>query len=815
MNSVETGLLTQEVILKRQQFGLNILPVKPPPSYIFLFLQQLRNPLIYVLLLAGLITALIGDFTDSLIIFFAVFINTILGFIQESKASNALSALKHYVTHHSLAIRNGQMVTVDTRHLVPGDTVILNQGSKVPADGKLIRTNRFLVDESILTGESISVKKNQNDFVFMGTTVYSGQAVMLVESIGANTKMGTIALQVQETEEKTPLQKQLNKFSKQLLVVVGILVSLIFIVGLLYQFSFSEIFITSVALAVSSIPEGLAVSLTVILAIGMQKILKRRGLVRKLSAAETLGGVTVICIDKTGTLTQGKMDVVDAIGSKFDIALQMILANDQDDPLVVAAFKWAKNIIKDLTADYPRIDSIPFSSKEKFFISLHRWSPNTNRIFVNGAPELLLDWTNLSEKEKTDILNTINDLTKKGIRLIGLARKDVAVTKKVLTASDAKHGLTWVGLLAFSDPVRIGVKETIEQTKAAGIRTIVITGDYPKTSQFVLSELGINIRDKEILIGQEVDKLTVHELSNKVKTIRLFARISPGQKLKIVESLKNNGEIVAMMGDGVNDAPALHKADIGIAVANATDVAKESSDLVLLDSNFSTIIAAIEEGRVMFDNIRKIILYLMSDAFTEIIIILGGIFLGLPLPITAVQILWVNLISDGFPSLALTVDPKRSNIMNESPRASGELLVSRWMIILIGFISLIAGLLALLSFIIVYKISNDVVLARSVAFATIGLDSLVYVFSVRTLTTPFWKNNLFENKWLILAVLSGFILQVFPFLSPSLRQFFGLANLSLLYWLVIIGISVFMFFTIEVFKYFYYLISHHHRDFVI
>lgn len=815
MNPSQPGLSTSEVTSRQLQYGPNILPAKPSPSFFVLFLQQLKSPLIYILLLSGLITIFIGQYADAVIIFFAVIINTILGYIQESKASNALDSLKHYVTSNSSVIRNGKVSTVNTHHLVPGDIVVLNQGSKVPADGKLLYINRLLIDESILTGESISVKKMPSEAIFMGTTIYSGQATMLVEKIGAQTKMGAIALQIQETESDTPLQKQLNYFSKQLLIIVGFLVAVVFIVGILYRYSLSEIFITSVALAVSSIPEGLVVSMTVVLAIGMQKILKRRGLVRKLSAAETLGGVTVVCADKTGTLTEGKMDVVDFVGSKIDIAQQMILANDHDDSIVVAGYKWAKNIIKELTFDYPRIDSIPFSSKEKFFISLHKWSSQSNRIFVNGAPEQLLQWAELSEKEKNDILENINELTKKGKRVIGLARKDVSISKTKLDVSDAKNKLNWVGLLAFSDPVRVGVKETIQQAQAAGIHIVVITGDYAKTSQFVLSELGITLTQDEILTGDQIEELTVHGLSHKIKNIRLFARTTPDQKLKIIESLKKNGEVVAMMGDGVNDAPALHQADIGISVGNATDVAKESAELVLLDSNFSTIIAAIEEGRVMFDNIRKIILYLMSDAFTEIIVVLGGILLGLPLPIIAVQILWINIISDGFPSLALTIDPKRNNIMKQRPRSSSEPLVTRWMVLLIGFISLVAGLLALASFFVVYKFSGDVTLARSVVFVVIGLDSLVYVFSVRTLMSPFWKNNFFENKLLVISVLLGLGLQLIPFSTASLRHFFGLTTLNFSYWLATFGIAIFMFFIVEIFKFFYHLIFHYHHDSVI
>ena len=334
----------------------------------------------------------------------------------------------------------------------------------------------------------------------------------------------------------------------------------------------------------------------------------------------------------------------------------------------------------------------------------------------------------------------------------------------------------------------------------AGIRTTVITGDYSKTSEYVLSELGISVKKEEILLGSELERLTLEELAQKVKTIKLFARTTPDQKLMIVEALKRNGEIVAMMGDGVNDAPALHKADIGIVVNEATDVAKESADLVLLDSNFATIVGAIEEGRTMFDNVRKIILYLMSDAFAEIIVVIGSIMMGLPLPITAAQILWINLISDGFPGLALTIDPKRVNLMKEKPRPPQEKLVNRWMIVLIGMVSMTAGLIALSSFVIVYKITNDIVTARSVAFITLGLNSLAYVFSVRALMTPFWENHLFENKWLVVAVGAGISLQILPFITSPFRQFFGLNALSTTYWIVAIGLSVLMFFIIEVFK---------------
>ena len=468
--------------------------------------------------------------------------------------------------------------------------------------------------------------------------------------------------------------------------------------------------------------------------------------------------------------------------------------------MIITAFTWGRTIVKDFVSEYQRLDSIPFSPKERYFMSLHSWPGSSNIIFINGAPDLLLERCTLSENDKEEIGKTIDDLAGQGKRLIGLAKKMVTNKKKILVEADAKSDLEWVGLLAFSDPVRIGVSEALGQAKEAGIKVIVVTGDYASTSEFVLSEIGMPVTKEEIITGSQLEKMTIEELARKVKSTRLFARTTPDQKLNIVEALKANGEVVAMMGDGVNDAPALHKADIGIVVEEATDVAKESADLVLLDSNFATIIAAIEEGRGIFDNIRKIILYLMSDAFGEIIVVIGGILVGLPLPVTAVQILWINLISDGFPNLALTIDPRRSGIMKEKPRSSKEPLMSLWMILLISFISLVSGLAALLFFYYVYRNSSNIALARSVAFATLGLNSLFYVFAVRTLTVPFWKNNLFENRWLILAALFGLSLQILPFTTPSLREFFQIEYLGMNYWFIAISLSLLMFVLVELFK---------------
>jgi len=796
----EKGLTSTEIVERQEQYGLNILPEKAPPSKFYLFSSQLKSPLVYVLLASAVVTFFIGEYANAFIILLAVAINTTLGFIQEYRTSNALAALKKFISDEATVIRDGNRVLIDTSQIVPGDIVILGQGDKIPADGKILSSNRLHLNESILTGESAAVEKVKDDELYMGTTVVSGQAVMQVEATGTTTKMGKIAQEIQEEKEVTPLQRQLKSFSKQLLIVIGVLVTVVFVVGLIHKFSLVEIFTTSVALAVSSIPEGLLVSLTVVLAVGMQKILKRKGLVRKLAAAETLGGVTVICVDKTGTLTQGQMEVVDFIGNEKELAVQTLLANDLDDPPIISAYEWGKQIMGDPSPGLPRIDSIPFSSKERFFICLSKWTDDKNMIFVNGAPEILLQGTTLTKDEKSEIHSSIDKLTKQGKRVVGFARKEVNIDKQVLDNDDAKSDLTWVGLLVFSDPVRMGVKDVLEQARIAGIRVVVITGDYANTSEFVLSELEISVSKDEIMTGDQLAVLSAEELTRHVKNIRLFARTTPDQKLLIVEALKNNGEVVAMIGDGVNDAPALHKSDIGVVVGESSDVAKESADLVLLDSNFSTIIGAIEEGRVMFENIRKVTLYLLCDAFGEIIVVLGGIILGLPLPLTAVQILWINLVSDGFPNLALTVDPKRKDIMYEAPRSSKELLVNKKMVFLIAFVSFLVGLIALSSFIYIYNSTGDVILARSVTFITIGLNSLVYVFAVKDPKKPFWKNHLFNNKYLIMAVFAGLALQFLPFSTAASRQFFVLSALTVNYWLVAFGFSISVFFSIELFK---------------
>ncbi|KKQ98231.1 MAG: Cation-transporting ATPase [Candidatus Woesebacteria bacterium GW2011_GWB1_39_12] len=811
-----SGLTSKEAEKKLQEFGPNVLPEKPPPSDLAILVSQVKNPLVYVLFAAGTVTLLLQHFADTLLIFSDVFLNSILGFFQERKADKALYALRKLVHPKAKVVRDGEIRTIDVEEVVPDDTCVITQGDKIPADGEVIFANRLFVNEAILTGESVSLAKKENDKLFMGTIVTSGQGKALIKTTGANTEIGKIALSIQKPEEETPLREQLTIFSKQLSILVGILILVVFFIGLATGRGIVEIVVTSIALAVSAIPEGLLVALTVVLAIGMQRILRRRGLVRNLVSAETLGGVTTICIDKTGTLTEGHMRVVDAIGNEENLTLQAIVANDMDDPIVIAAYEWAsekipnsKFQIPNLKKRHERLDSIPFTSENRFFASLNKWEPKNNMLFVNGAPEFLLEWSNLSKNQKSNIKDQIEILTSEGKRLVGMARKKVSIEKSKLEVEDIKKNLEWLGMLALTDPVRDGVESALEKTKLAGIKLLVITGDYPQTAISVMRILGIEPDTDSVFLGSDLEKMTSGDLSQKLSKLThsgLFARTTPNQKYKIVDALKKNGEVVAMMGDGVNDAPALKDADIGIVVGEASDVAKESSDLVLLDSNFATIIAAIEEGRGIFDNIRKIILYLMSDAFEEIVAVTGSIIVGvilripLPLPVSAAQILWINLVSDGFPDLALTLDPKVRGIMKKKPRAPSERIVTKWMKALIAIVSLVGGIIALVLFIYFYRKTGDLSLARSIAFATLGTNSLVYVFSIRTLRDSFWEENPFDNVWLDLAVVSGLLFQIAPFYITPLRQFLGLVPLSLMHWLIIFSVSILMFIIIEVSK---------------
>lgn len=833
------GLSEPEVRRRLRQFGPNAIEKKREENAFSILVSQLRSPLIYILVIAALVTLLLGDFVDTVVIGLAVVVNTILGFYQERKAQRAIAALRELLSLKATVVREGKRLVTDASEVVPGDVCIVGLGERLPADGVVVQAADFAVTEAILTGESVPVHKRvlrsrtfngedlENLFeawkdlgreskVFAGTIVSSGVATFVTAVTGQETEVGKIARTLEETvEEPTPLQKRIRRLSNQLAVFVGAVALIIFVTGILFGMDrdtslrerFEVMFTTSVAVAVAAIPEGLAVSLTVILAIGMQRILHRKALVRKLMAAETLGSVTVICADKTGTLTEGVMRVTEtSFVDEQEGVRAAVLTNDRRDPLEVALWNWVreqKRIDPQRIAEAnERIDSIPFSPEDKFTAKLYQ-----DRVYVMGAPEVVLSFCSTIGAAKHRWMRELEDYGIRGLRIVGFATRRRKKGERNLTKKSIRDGLTWLGVVVYEDPVRRGVASAFEEAKKAGIDVKVITGDYRVTAEAVLEQLGLlskaaKLRARQALVmeGEELERLSPDELRGRVAETVLFARTDPMQKLKIVEALQANGEVVAMTGDGVNDAPALKRADIGVVVSGATDVAKETADMVLMDNNFGTIVAAVEEGRGIFTNLRKVILYLLSDSFSEVILVLGSLLLRIPLPLTAAQILWINLITDGFPDLALTMEPKDKDLMQQKPRDPREPLVDAEIKVLIFLISAVTGLVTLGAFFWFWRVYNDVASARTVAFVMLGVDSLIYVFSARSLRQPIWHTPLLSNPWLILAVLGGLALQLMALYAPFLQRLLATRPLTALEWLAVLMEAVLVIGVIEFVK---------------
>lgn len=791
------GLTTVQVKKLLNQVGPNALQAKKKFSVPKLFLSQFTSPLIYILLIASVVTALLHEYIDSVVILLAVIVNASLGFFQEYKAQNALHALTQVLSPKARVMRDGEEQLITAQELVPGDIVLLEAGEQIPADGVLVTAHDVTINQAVLTGESLPVSKHAisgdhqhysmpssqdedaKHFVYMGTTFSSGKAVMQVVETGIKTELGTISETLESTEEEdTPLQQKLSQFSRRVTVAVLVGSLFIFVFGIWYGRDLVEMFTLSVAVAVSAIPEGLIISLTTILAIGMQKILKRKALVRKLVAAETLGSVSVICTDKTGTLTKGELSVFlahaesSAGGTKYLVQI-LSAVHSGSDPLEQAIRNWVEN--QDSSAKKEEIyDEVPFSSDRKYSVRL-----TSDHVIVVGAPEVLLKMVNT--KGEKEILREIQVYTKQGYRVVGVASREAKKGEQSITPRNLGK-LQWVGYIVFADEVRKGLSKIFDQAHQAGIRVKVITGDYAETALAVMKELHISVKPSEVILGSELKILPPIQLKKRIQEAKLFARTTPDQKLIIVQTLQELGEVVAMTGDGVNDAPALKRADIGIVVSTASDVSKEMADIVLLDNNFKTIMAAVEEGRGIFENLRKVLLYLLSDAFSEMIIVVGSVVLNLPLPITAAQILWMNLVEDGLPNLSLTVDPNGSELLKDKPRRRGEPLLNQEMYLLIGLISSVTGAIVLGGFYFVYHATSDLVEARSLAFAMLAFSSLCYVFSSRSLRNPLWKMKLWSNPYLIVAVGIGFFFLNLALSLPVLQRTFHTSALSVSEW---------------------------------
>ncbi|MDD5038414.1 MAG: HAD-IC family P-type ATPase, partial [Dehalococcoidales bacterium] len=682
------GLSSTEVLERRQQYGENVLPAQKSASAWMLLLNQLKSPLVYIILTAAGVSLLVGEYGDFAIIMVVVIIDAILGFIQEYQAQRTYVALRSLLKPTTMVIRDGQRREIEVHELVPGDLALLNTGEHAAADGQLVESTKLAVDEAILTGESEPVNKsiepNQNR-VFMGTTIVTGHGMMSVTQTGSHTELGKIATSLQgHDEEETPLQVRLKAFSKSLTCIVIMATVAILITGLIQGHEFLDMLRTSIILAIAAVPEGLLIAVTVILVFGMRKILKRNGLVKKLLAVETLGSVTTICTDKTGTLTEGRMRVTRTDLSNREQAIQtMVLCNNLQGPVEVALWEYAKSQVsntENLVESSERLDEEIFTSETKFMITTNH-TKGQDYNYLKGAPEIVLKMCQVTPEQSERILTQIDEWAGEGLRLLGLAYRSGGKL-------DNYNGYIWAGLIGMEDPIREGVHEAVDVARRAGIKVKMITGDYRRTAEHIGSSIDLLNEGDEILEGEELVKLSDQELRQRIPNTAIFARIRPHDKLRIIQTLQANGEVTAMIGDGVNDAPALQRANIGVVVGSATDVAKETADLILVDNNFRTIVAAIEEGRVVFDNIRKVVAYVLSNSFAEVITIFVGMMLRWPAPLTVAQILWIHLICDGPSDIVLGFEPKENGIMEEKPKSLKESILPSLSLSLIGVISI-------------------------------------------------------------------------------------------------------------------------------
>ncbi len=788
----QRGLTTAEVLANRRLFGENRLPAGTTTSAWTILLAQFKSPLIYIILVAALVSLMASEFGDFAIIMTVVVIDVILGFVQEFQAQKTYTALKGLLKPTTTIIRNGERCEVEVWELVPGDLVLLNAGEKVPGDGLMLESIKLTVDEAILTGESEPVNKAVNEKVFMGTTILTGRGVMEVGEIGAATELGKIATSLREhVEDDTPLQKRLKAFSRTLTWIVVAFTAAILATGLIMGGAFLDMLRTSIILAIAAVPEGLLIAVTVILVIGMRKILKRNGLVKRLLAVETLGSVTVICTDKTGTLTEGLMRVTKTEIQDNDHALQtMVLCNNLEGPVDIALWEYARQIIKEdpqqLVDKSQRLEEELFSSETKYMITSATGSlfQDNTHFFLKGAPEIVMAMCEITPYEQERLLALIDQWAGEGLRMIGLAYR---ISGKMNDHS----GYAWLGLIGMEDPVRSGVMEAINVARRAGIQIKMITGDYLKTAEKIARGIGILKKDESGMEGLEMAELSDEQLRERVRKTSVFARIRPQDKFRIIKALQANGEITAMIGDGVNDAPALQRANIGVVVGSATDVAREMADLILLDDNFRTIVAAIEEGRVIFQNIRKVVAYTLSNSFAEVLTIFIAMLLGWPAPLLVAQILWIHLICDGPSDIVLGFEPKEAGIMNEKPKSLKEPILSRLGLSLIGVISISSAVAALLLFNHLYSVHGNAVEGRSIVFASFAINSMVYIFAYRSMYLPLFRmNKLSTNKPLIWAVSAGIFTVVLPFLVPGLGSLLGIVPLRVEEWLIVVGIAL-------------------------
>lgn len=871
LKSSKKGLSNKEVASRLKHFGLNAIEVQKKINPLTIFLRQLKSPLIYILIIVAIITFFLGKIIDTWVITIIVLINSLVGFLQELKAENSLEALKKIIELNAKVIRDDEENTILAKNLVPGDIVLLETGVKVPADLRLISVNDLKIDESILTGESVPTSKKMNllkekvvvadrlNMAYAGTVVSCGKGIGIVVETGIKTELGKIAKEISQTEEeKTPLLKRMEQFSKYLLWIIITISIIFFLVGILKGFDTLEIFLISVAAAVSMIPEGLPAIITVVLAIGVHRMVKQKTIVRKLDAVETLGAITTIASDKTGTLTHNQMtlekiflppsDTINVTGKGYEpkgkfikdliiinpseknslkLFLEIVTLNNDailikkdnlwninGDPteggLLTASAK-ANFHKKILEEKYPRLDEIPFSSEIGFMATINK-KKNKNIITTKGALEKILSLSSyylennkikpLTKNLKNKFIKLSDAMAEDAYRTLAIAYKEVSLKQEKVSKKDITK-LIFVGFCALSDPVRKDATIAIKKCKTGGIRPIMITGDYAKTAVAIAKKVGIaNQKNPLVYTEDELNNLNEKKFNNIVQKCSIFARITPKTKLKIVQALQNTGEIVAVTGDGVNDAPVLKISDIGIAMGQGgTDVAREASDMVLLDNNFATIVNAIEEGRTIFLNIRRAIFYLLSTNTGEIAILLSALFIGFPMPLTALQILWINLITDTFNGIALAMEPKHIDIINSPPRNPKEGVINKEILFKIIFVAIImtTGTLALFNKSILsnYPIEKS----RTIAFVTMALFQIFNALNSRSLKNSSLTLNPFSNIYLLFSIIFTMVLTVATVQISFFRQIFKTQILTFGEWTNIILVTISIIVLVEISKF--------------
>lgn len=833
------GLSIDQYKKKLLEYGRNELPKESGFKALEFLWGQVKSPLIYILLIASVLAYFAGEKLDTVIIIFSVVLNIGIGFYQEYSSSQILKRLAEKVKVMAYVKRGGEFKEVESVELVPGDIISLKYGMKVPADARLIRAKDLYADEALLTGESAAVKKDiekitgdkvvgdRKNMVFMGSAIERGEGEAIVVKTGKMTEIGQIAtLTTESDEEMTPLQERMAKLGKFLSIIVVVAAVIIVVVGILEDFNFYQIFVTAVAVAVAAIPEGLPAAIAVVLAVASKNIFKNNGLVKQLLAAETLGSVSILLTDKTGTLTEGRMKieriiskVEDRVLTAIALANEAIVQNDNGkisvkgeatDKAKLEAFLAKGFDIKKTLELFPRINFLPFDSSRKILASFHSTKENGSsavHVFVTGAPEVILARSaNFSEKENMIIES--ENLAKKGFRVIAAAEEMISRPAEEIAKKSEEElfGLTnnliFLGLIVISDPIRADVRETVKEVRSAGIKIIMLTGDHKLTALTVGSELGFSAQN--VIEGWELDKMSEETLKDKIKNTEIFARVDPRHKMLITKAWKDVGEAVAVTGDGINDAPALKYADIGIALNSGTDVTKEASDLVLVDDSLSTIAQAIKYGRTAFDNIKKVVIYLLASSFTEIVLVLGSLLLRVPLPMTAVQILWTNLVQDGLPNFALAFEKSEKGIMKRKPiRREDPILDRKAKALSFSFAAMTDLILLSIFYFFLEKTSFPIEYIRTIIFTALGTSSLFYIFSIKSLELPIYKANLFDNNYLLFAVGIGFAMMFIAIYVPLFNTILKTMPLHAPHVILIILLGIFKISVMESIKWIY------------